>query len=340
MAVFQRLLTAVCCKPISTITKLLSDPANFEYINHVSTKGTLLHYAVFHQKFDIAEYLIGIGADINKASSSGETPLSWAIKTKNIDFIRYLLSRGAVVSEKDMFEAVLTTIPNIVRIIHEAGGNLNANDMYGAYRTPLHTAISKLGRMENSIDVEPVYEIIMYLLDNGVSIPLLESVDEIFYSFVDRIAPTHNNPHIISIFNKFMENGLNVNKLYRVGAPHETITLVHNARNPIIVKCILNAGFTKFEHKSPRGYTPLFWAIKRQWPIEVIKLFLKYGANPYVSNNERTLFEYIKIKINNSPNNIDLVRYNKHILKVLTKYVKRSLFDRSIELVFYRGNAI
>ncbi|CDW61218.1 Ank 2 domain containing protein [Trichuris trichiura] len=60
-----------------------------------------MHEACNHGHYDIAELLIRQGADINRKSKSGTTPLIDAVINDHIDVIQLLLENGADVNVKD-----------------------------------------------------------------------------------------------------------------------------------------------------------------------------------------------------------------------------------------------
>jgi ankyrin repeat protein len=74
---------------------------------------TPLHFACRYGRYDIAKFLISIGADINAVSEEGTTPLFLAIRTlpyfsykeenKNLDCIRELIKNGADINHQDAF---------------------------------------------------------------------------------------------------------------------------------------------------------------------------------------------------------------------------------------------
>lgn len=64
-------------------------------INAPPRHWSALHYAVFAGHGEIADYLIGLGADINAQSTNGSTVLMMAIYEGREDLARQLIDRGA-----------------------------------------------------------------------------------------------------------------------------------------------------------------------------------------------------------------------------------------------------
>ena len=54
-----------------------------------------LHYACLNGHLECAKALLGAGADINKLTNDGNTPLMYAANEGKIEVVRELLKRGA-----------------------------------------------------------------------------------------------------------------------------------------------------------------------------------------------------------------------------------------------------
>lgn len=61
--------------------------ANYQF------EDTILHYAVFHNRVELVQYLISKGADVNKANKRKKTPYDLAV-TKNNDAILKLIDKS------------------------------------------------------------------------------------------------------------------------------------------------------------------------------------------------------------------------------------------------------
>lgn len=293
----DRLLTAVCTKDARTVGKLLQNPANLVHINHQFKRGTPLHYAISNGKFDTAKLLIESGADINCKNQSGTTPLSLAINSEDTDFIQYMLNHGANAYESIMIDAVCTQDINIVRMIHERVGSAIINEIVhdNYYKTPLYAALTY-------DTVEQSYEIALYLLNNGASIELVETTKEnVFSDWLCSIKHDSNHPNILAIFNKFLEHGFDINRIYesknKDGTIYGTYTVLHYVDNLMIAQKIFELGFNHLEHKNAREYTPLFWCIEGDYDAapQLVQLYLSHGADPNTKNNEgQTPLEYLQ----------------------------------------------
>ena len=56
---------------------------------------TALHWACMRAHWDIAEYLIEKGADLNVVGGDGGTQINWAVHHDNVDIIKILIEKGA-----------------------------------------------------------------------------------------------------------------------------------------------------------------------------------------------------------------------------------------------------
>lgn len=106
--------------------------------------GTPLHDAAYRGHKGIAESLLAHGAEVNKWDVSGRTPLYWAAQRGHNGVAEVLLSGGAGVDLKDkhgvtpLHCAVATRHSDLAELLLANGADVNAPDEKG--RTPLHWA--------------------------------------------------------------------------------------------------------------------------------------------------------------------------------------------------------
>ncbi|KAJ7542520.1 hypothetical protein O6H91_10G109700 [Diphasiastrum complanatum] len=60
--------------------------------------------AAANGNFEIVQYLISAGADVNISNSEGNTPLHWAALNGHVQVVQELISRGANVSALNSHE--------------------------------------------------------------------------------------------------------------------------------------------------------------------------------------------------------------------------------------------
>jgi len=100
-----------------------------------------LHFALYMKDEARARSLIEGGADVNRRTPYGITPLEKAIEVGLNDIVELLIAKGAEVNTKDNWDwaplhsAVYIGDTNIVNLLITEGANVNARD--GAGRTPL-----------------------------------------------------------------------------------------------------------------------------------------------------------------------------------------------------------
>lgn len=96
---------------------------------------------------DFVRWLVERGAPINQADAAGRTPLSWAAGKGRRDVVSYLLGRGAAIGQRDQLErtplhyAVFGGDETVVALLLEADAEVDAQDRLGS--TPLMYACAK-----------------------------------------------------------------------------------------------------------------------------------------------------------------------------------------------------
>jgi ankyrin repeat protein len=127
---------------ISEGIRLLNEEPNL-----IETRGglgeTALHYLAVENQIDAVRTLVTRGANVNTLSDVGGTPLSEAASLGYVDLVKYLLSVGARLkvdgqSEPTIHEAVRSGKPDMVKLILEAGAEVN--EIASLDETPLHVA--------------------------------------------------------------------------------------------------------------------------------------------------------------------------------------------------------
>jgi ankyrin repeat protein len=75
--------------------------------------GNFLTYAAESNQLDIMEYLIAQGANVNAVDGTGDSPVSKAILSGNLDALKCLVEHGADLNDKDVVAGIRETEPDM-----------------------------------------------------------------------------------------------------------------------------------------------------------------------------------------------------------------------------------
>lgn len=149
---------------LDPITQLLA-----AYVNQLSDDYDLvcespLHVAIFFEQLDIAETLLGHGADINLKNGLGATPLHLAAVAGNLTTTEFLLDRAALMESRD--ENLNT--PLITAIVHGKFEVAKFLIKRGANTAVKNQTRQNLLQLICNRNGEPDLKMFAYLLDMGV----------------------------------------------------------------------------------------------------------------------------------------------------------------------------
>ena len=105
-----------------------------------------LHFAIYMKEEGKARSLIEGGADVNKRTPYGTTPLDRAVSGGFKDIVELLIAKGADVNSRDNWDwtplhSAVYGNKEMVELLITRGANVNARD--GARRAPLWYAKNK-----------------------------------------------------------------------------------------------------------------------------------------------------------------------------------------------------
>jgi len=150
------------------------------------------------QHINAIKMLLDFGADIYASNGCGSNPIHNAISSREIDVVKYLISKGAEINpdygfigQSTLQHGIMSNNIELVKYLIENGADINAKDDFG--QTPIHMTADKDSKIEFTkllihygADVNTISEFhctpldeaysegsilnITYLIDKGASI--------------------------------------------------------------------------------------------------------------------------------------------------------------------------
>ena len=161
------LLNYVRNDDIKKIEEAIQDGFEIDFIFKEYKNFTLLSYSICIKRYNICEFLIKNGANVNKKilmhDIAASAPLYYAINHRSYDICKLLIENGARVNDADYYNksplyfAIQYGTYNICKLLIEKGANVCEKNIYT--ETLLHTA-SKNDRSD----------ICELLIDNGIDV--------------------------------------------------------------------------------------------------------------------------------------------------------------------------
>ncbi|UYV68527.1 hypothetical protein LAZ67_6000048, partial [Cordylochernes scorpioides] len=235
------------------------------------------------QHFAVKE-LLESGADINKKSKRGNSPLHLAARKGNLDLVQYLVEAGAVVNslnysrQSPLHSAIICRKLSTASYLIDAGAYVNIKDI-GNW-VPLLYAItdwvqSELEIRENAAIYKEHKELIRKFVEAGADVNISNSITTPFLKLFEEINDSE-------LFRLFIEKGADINAKKDDGI--SILMMVVKMGNVDCFNCLLNAG-ADTKHVDETGNSALFYAAASQCP-EILEYFLKSGFDFNVGNNE------------------------------------------------------
>jgi ankyrin repeat protein len=111
-------------------------------VDHKHNNGaTALHVSVYRSNFEVADFLISVGANVNAEDDFGRTPLMGA---RNVQVASLLINNGAEVGIKDLdgdtaihrlADPPSDSVASVLELLIASGADVNETNIYG--KTPL-----------------------------------------------------------------------------------------------------------------------------------------------------------------------------------------------------------
>ena len=257
-------------------------------------RRTILHEAAAFRgddNFQMFEFILEHGANINNIDGDGRTPLWCALSSSKINFANVLLKMKPTINVKyaDKFGNTILHMGSLaghfilVKILLEYNADVNVKDVFGW--TPLHyaagaghTEIAKL-LIDNGADVNardgngntPLcyaksYEIAELFIDNGANVNARDGNGNTPLYYI----------RIYEIVKLLIDKGANVNI-----KSNDEDTPLHYTNNYEIARLFIDNG-ADVNVKNHHRDTPLHYVEK----YEIAKLLLEYGADVNIQNDD------------------------------------------------------
>ncbi len=280
------LIVAVQNKNIYAIKQLLNKGASYKKKDKEGL--TAFNYAIYSEDKSIIDLFYKVTNNVNIIDNKGDLPIEYYIKNKNVDMAKYILSKGAFVSEKG--PSGLTPL-----MLSMENGLTELTDKI-LYTRPSLTVKSSDGKsLLYFALINGDLETANYLFKNGAK---LYDLDNSKKSLLNQLIERTNNP---IIFNFFKDKNINVNEVDIEGK-----SLLHNSlkyNNSTAFKFFVSLG-ADTNVRDKNGETPFHYAVKNKNMKEIMFLYSN-NANLYVKDNlGKKPLDYADKEVLNLTNNI------------------------------------
>ncbi|XP_057317964.1 ankyrin-3-like [Microplitis mediator] len=255
--------------------------------------GAILEQAIEENNYEIVEYVISNGAEINNAYDYGEcrmTPLEHAVKRGYQQIVKLLIEYNVDVNHRSFLEpgCLITAIKNdnfeIFQLLLDAGADIH---IFYNGKSLIFMAVDK-----NS------YEITKHLINHGADVNTCFRDKTLLYRAVE-----NENERIVELL---INNKVDVNKIikdkYLLNSFPTALYKAVEIGNLNIVKILINAPNIDVDLSGRLNDLPLHEAIRKN-NYEITKCLIEHGAN-------------INTKYEN-PLNIAINNGNKEIVQLL-----------------------
>ena len=275
--------------------------------------NTPLHLAALWDFPEIAAYLIDLGAETNARNTQGLTPLHYAVKNNGIKMCQILANRGASIDARDSYgntplhTAITWQSIQAAKFLLLRSANVQLRNLSG--NTPMHTAV--LQRDRDSIKMLVEYGASLESRDNMGMTPLLLAARKNYWEVSQLLIELGadfnarddrgNTPLHEAVRNR---NEATCTLLIARGAD----MYAENRYDDTPIGIAFAAGAETVDWfiqgnsifaRDDRGNTPLHIAIQSNASEEIIRLFIKKGADVDSRNNRINTPLHIAFQTNN-----------------------------------------
>ncbi|MBE6445666.1 MAG: hypothetical protein E7019_06450 [Alphaproteobacteria bacterium] len=222
----------------------------------------LMNACILNKNFEIVEFLLNAGININSKDRDGKTALTYAaLYSDNPELVKFLIKKGAIVNDTHVESACMSTQnPEIIQVL------LNN----GAQRCKLSWAA-----FNNNINI------VKFILNKGVEINELN----------DALITASANNNSLDVIKLFIEKGADVNSKNKNG--DNALIVASRKWKKEFVKVLLEAG-ANINEKDKNGYSVIF-NIVNKFDRELFELALQNNIDfdAKINPEEDTLLLYL-----------------------------------------------
>ncbi|XP_053596743.1 ankyrin-1-like [Microplitis demolitor] len=267
---------------------------------------TPLHVAIQQGSFEVAQFLLSKGADVNICGKNGETPLTIAIEKKNSELFQLLFDAEAKIhncpnEDSPLHQAVAENNHYVTKFLLERGFDVNVifigiavdQSNYELYELLLKAGAdinkpTNMTLLHRAVGVNN-YRIADDLIERGADVNAIDRFETSKYRGCSplQISIMNENKEIASLL---LEKQAKVNDKKFVKTP---LGIACECGNFELVKILVNAGadINQISNKA----MPLYWAVYKQ-NYQIVEYLIDCNAHVNIFCKDETLLYHAVIR--------------------------------------------